>query len=101
MTYSIAHDWILFFIYRKKDGVAAKTLLRHQYNLHYLFQDQIKQQESKVASSKVDPVRKANLESVLADAEEKFEKAKRDSGEVSVFLYNNYQSGAQYTNVLQ
>ncbi|XP_047539287.1 structural maintenance of chromosomes protein 4 [Vanessa atalanta] len=44
--------------------------------------NQIKQQESKVASSKVDKRRTAKLEENLKNAEEKLEKAKHDAGEV-------------------
>ncbi|XP_034826379.1 structural maintenance of chromosomes protein 4 [Maniola hyperantus] len=48
---------------------------------------QINQQESKVASSKVDARQKAKLEKVVKAAEEKMEKAKHDAGEVEKEVY--------------
>ncbi|XP_059056203.1 structural maintenance of chromosomes protein 4 [Achroia grisella] len=47
-----------------------------------LLKNQIKQQENKAASSKVDARQKAKLEATLKTAEEKLEKAKHDAGEV-------------------
>ncbi|XP_052758057.1 structural maintenance of chromosomes protein 4 [Galleria mellonella] len=47
-----------------------------------LLKNQIKQQENKAASSKVDVKQKAKLEAALKTAEEKLEKAKYDAGEV-------------------
>lgn len=49
------------------------------------FQSQIKQQESKVASSKVDARHTAKLEQNFKNAEEKLNKAKYDAGEVRLF----------------
>ncbi|XP_028162116.1 structural maintenance of chromosomes protein 4 [Ostrinia furnacalis] len=47
-----------------------------------VLKNQIKQQESKAASSKVDERQKARLEAALQAAEEKLNKAKYDAGEV-------------------
>ncbi|CAG4968620.1 unnamed protein product [Parnassius apollo] len=47
-----------------------------------VLKNQIKQQESKAAASKVDAKQKAKLEAVLKETEKKLEKAKFDAGEV-------------------
>ncbi|XP_047036782.1 structural maintenance of chromosomes protein 4 [Helicoverpa zea] len=47
-----------------------------------VMKNQIKQQEAKVASSRVDPQQKANLEATVGAATEKLNKAKEDAGEV-------------------
>ncbi|KAJ0171837.1 hypothetical protein K1T71_012600 [Dendrolimus kikuchii] len=47
-----------------------------------ILKNQIKEQEKKAASSKVDPKQKTKLEKVLKETEVKLEKAKHDAGEV-------------------
>ncbi|KAF9803810.1 hypothetical protein SFRURICE_013087 [Spodoptera frugiperda] len=47
-----------------------------------VIQIQIKQQEKKVAASRVDPQQKANLEATVATALKKLEKAKEDASEI-------------------
>uniref|UniRef100_A0A2A4K7F0 Structural maintenance of chromosomes protein 4 n=1 Tax=Heliothis virescens TaxID=7102 RepID=A0A2A4K7F0_HELVI len=47
-----------------------------------VMKNQIKQQEAKVASSRVNPEQKANLEAIVEAATEELNKAKEDAGEV-------------------
>ncbi|XP_063394251.1 structural maintenance of chromosomes protein 4 [Cydia fagiglandana] len=47
-----------------------------------LLQNQVRQQETKAASSRVDEAQKARLEAAVEEAKEKLDKAKRDAGEV-------------------
>ncbi|XP_013190981.1 structural maintenance of chromosomes protein 4 [Amyelois transitella] len=61
-----------------KLNIELKSLTEHVPVL----KSQIKQQENKAKSSKVDERQKAKLEAALKNAEEKLEKAKYDAGEV-------------------
>ena len=64
-------------------------ILRETKNIMIYLQIQIKQQENKVSSSKVDARQKAKLEKVLKEAEEKLEKAKHNAGEVRYYNFLN------------